>query len=111
MKITRKFTKAGQSPYASIVFTKRSSVIRNTDGSTVFEMNDIDIPEHWSQVATDIIAQKYFRKGGVPNMTRRVAEKGVPEWLQRSEAAEGADLNHGERDSKQVFSRLAGCWT
>ena len=111
MKITRKFTKAGQSPYASIVFTKRSSVIRNTDGSTVFEMNDIDIPEHWSQVATDIIAQKYFRKGGVPNMTRRAAEKGVPEWLQRSEAAEGADLNHGERDSKQVFSRLAGCWT
>jgi len=111
MKITRKFTKAGQSPYAAIPFAKRSSVIRNPDGSKVFEMNEIDIPEHWSQVATDIIAQKYFRKAGVPSATRRVVEKGVPEWLQRSEAAEGADLNHGERDSKQVFNRLAGCWT
>ena len=111
MKIPRKFTKAGQSPYANIVFEKRSSVIRNTDGSTVFEMNDIDIPAQWSQVATDIIAQKYFRKAGVPNLIKRVAEKGVPEWLQSSKAAPGADLNHGERDSKQVFSRLAGCWT
>jgi len=117
MKITRKFTKAGQSPFASIKFGKRSSAIRNTDGSKVFEMNDIDIPEHWSQMATDIIAQKYFRKGGVPGFadgklaTTRLAEKGVPEWLQRSVPAEGADANHGERDSKQVFSRLAGCWT
>ena len=99
MKITRKFTKAGQSPYASIKFGKRSSAIRNTDGSKVFEMNDIDIPDHWSQMATDIIAQKYFRKGGVPGFadgklaTARVAEKGVPEWLQRSVPAEGADAN------------------
>jgi ribonucleoside-diphosphate reductase alpha chain len=111
MKVTRRFTKAGASPYADIPFAKRSSVIRNPDGSTVFEMNDIDIPAHWSQVATDIIAQKYFRKAGVPGATTRVKEKGVPAWLQRSTPAKNADPNTGERDSKQVFSRLAGCWT
>src|SRR5205085_848587 len=111
MKIIRKFTKAWQSPLASIKFGKRSSAIRNTDGSKVFEMNDIDIADHWSQMATAIIAQKYFRKGGVPSATSRLAEKGVPEWLQRSVPADGADANHGERDSKQVFSRLVGCGT
>ncbi|MCS6848009.1 MAG: LAGLIDADG family homing endonuclease [Anaerolineae bacterium] len=111
MKITRRFTRAGESPYADIQFVKRSSVIRNPDGSTVFEMHDIDVPEHFSQVATDILAQKYFRKAGVPSATVRVRERGVPGWLQRSVPAEGAELNHGERDSKQVFNRLAGCWT
>jgi ribonucleoside-diphosphate reductase alpha chain len=111
MKITRRFTKAGDSPYASLPFDKRTSAIRNPDGSTVFEMKDIDIPAHWSQVATDIIAQKYFRKAGVPSATKRVKEKGVPAWLQRSVPAEGAEPNTGERDSKQVFNRLAGCWT
>ena len=111
MKITRRFTQAGASPYAGIEFVKRSSVIRNPDGSRVFEMNDIDIPAAWSQVATDIIAQKYFRKGGVPSATKRLKEKGVPAWLQRSVPAEGALPDSGERDSKQVFSRLAGCWT
>jgi ribonucleoside-diphosphate reductase alpha chain len=111
MKVTRRFTKAGASPYADIPFAKRSSVIRNPDGSTVFEMNDIDIPAHWSQVATDIIAQKYFRKAGVPGATTHVREKGVPAWLRRSVPAKDADPNTGERDSKQVFNRLAGCWT
>jgi ribonucleoside-diphosphate reductase alpha chain len=111
MKITRRFTKAGASPYADIQFAKRSSVIRNPDGSKVFEMTDIDIPAGWSQVATDIIAQKYFRKAGVPSATTRVKEKGVPAWLQRSVPAKDADPNVGERDSKQVFNRLAGCWT
>jgi ribonucleoside-diphosphate reductase alpha chain len=111
MKITRRFTKAGASPYANIEFVKRSSVIRNPDGSKVFEMNDIDIPATWSQVATDIIAQKYFRKAGVPSATTRIKEKGIPVWLQRSTPAKDADPNVGERDSKQVFNRLAGCWT
>ncbi len=110
MKITRRFTKAGSNPYADIQFAKRSSVIKNPDGSTVFEMTNIDIPAAWSQVATDIIAQKYFRKAGVPSDTTRVKEKGVPSWLQRSTPAKDADLNIGERDSKQVFNRLAGCW-
>ena len=111
MKITRRFTKAGASPYADIKFEKRGSAIRNPDGSKVFEMNDIDIPAAWSQVATDIIAQKYFRKAGVPSATTRVKEKGVPAWLQRNMPAKDADPNVGERDSKQVFNRLSGCWT
>ncbi|GIV85161.1 MAG: hypothetical protein KatS3mg052_2168 [Candidatus Roseilinea sp.] len=111
MKITRRFTRAGESPYADIQFVKRSSVIRNPDGSAVFEMHDIDVPEHFSQVATDILAQKYFRKAGVPNATVRVRERGVPDWLQRSVPAKGATLDHGERDSRQVFNRMAGCWT
>ncbi|BCX05192.1 MAG: hypothetical protein KatS3mg053_3130 [Candidatus Roseilinea sp.] len=111
MKIIRRFTRAGESPYADIQFVKRSSVIRNPDGSTVFEMHEIDVPENFSQVATDILAQKYFRKAGVPSATVRVRERDVPGWLQRSVPAEGAELNHGERDSRQVFNRLAGCWT
>jgi ribonucleoside-diphosphate reductase alpha chain len=111
MKITRRFTQSGKGPYSSIEFTKRSSVIRNPDGSKVFEMTDIDIPAGWSQVATDIIAQKYFRKAGVPSATTKVKEKGVPAWLQRSVPADGADHDFGERDSRQVFDRLAGCWT
>ena len=111
MKVVRRFTRAGQGPYANIRFVKRSSVIRNPDGSTVFEMHDIDVPENFSQVATDILAQKYFRKAGVPGATVRVKERGVPAWLQRSVPAEGTELNNGERDSRQVFNRMAGCWT
>ena len=110
MKVSRRFTQANQSPYESIEFAKRSSVIRNPDGSTVFEMHDIDVPAQWSQVAVDILAQKYFRKAGVPENTARVVEPGVPEWLQRSANAEGTKFI-GERDSRQVFHRLAGCWT
>jgi ribonucleoside-diphosphate reductase alpha chain len=111
MKITRKFTQSGRGAYSNIEFTKRSSVIRNPDGSKVFEMTNIDIPAGWSQVATDIIAQKYFRKAGVPSATVKVKEKGLPSWLLRSVPAEGADLDVGERDSREVFDRLAGCWT
>jgi ribonucleoside-diphosphate reductase alpha chain len=111
MKISRRFTQPNQSPYENIEFTKRSSSIRNPDGSKVFEMNDIDAPTQWSQVAVDILAQKYFRRAGVPSETKRVKEKGVPAWLQTSVAADDADPNSGERDSRQVFSRLAGCWT
>jgi len=111
MKITRRFTTVGQSPYATIEFVKRSSAIKNPDGSKVFEMNNIDVPAQWSQVAVDILAQKYFRKGGVPSATIPVDEPEVPAWLQRSVSAPDAKPNVGESDSKQVFNRLAGCWT
>ncbi|MBX7212978.1 MAG: adenosylcobalamin-dependent ribonucleoside-diphosphate reductase, partial [Thermoflexales bacterium] len=111
MKITRRFTQPKRSPYSSIAFEKRASSIRNTDGSKVFEMTGIAVPAQWSQVAIDILAQKYFRKAGVPSQTQPVKERGVPSWLQRSVPAEGAEPNTGERDSRQVFNRLAGCWT
>ena len=63
----RHFTSRGKDPYSEIKWTKRSSVIKEPDGTVVFEMHDIEIPESWSQLATDIVAQKYFRKAGVPD--------------------------------------------
>src|SRR5512135_2187905 len=66
MKITRKFTTAGQDPFASVKWVKRSSKITNPDGSVVFKMDDAEVPEDWSQLATDIMVSKYFRKAGVP---------------------------------------------
>jgi ribonucleoside-diphosphate reductase alpha chain len=110
MLIPRRFTRAGQNPFAALNFVPRTSRIVNPNGSTVFEMPDVPVPEGWSQVAVDILAQKYFRKAGVAAKTTKVAEEGVPAWLQRSVPAAGADLV-GESDSRQVFLRLAGCWT
>lgn len=117
MKITRFFTEQGLSPDSYFNFVSRSSVIRNPDGKTIFEMNNIRIPEGWSQVATDIISQKYFRKAGVPKVTKKVPEKGVPKWLQRSvpDTAKMKEIPIEERygvetDSRQVFNRLVGTW-
>ncbi len=118
MKISRHFTKADARPYAGIAFEARSSRIANPDGSVVFEARDIQIPQGWSQVAVDILAQKYFRKAGIPAALRRVPEPGVPQWLWRSEADEEAladlpeaERTRGETDSREVFGRLVGCWT
>ena len=58
MRIERRFTKAGQSPYADIVFRLTTSEIRNPDGSIVFHADDVEVPEQWSQVASDVLAQK-----------------------------------------------------
>src|SRR5438874_9466360 len=110
MQITRRYTTAGQDPFAAFEFVPRTSRIANPDGSVVFEMKDVLVPSGWSQVAVDILAQKYFRRAGVPAQTEHVAEKGVPDWLQRSRPAAGAALG-GETDARQVFRRLAGCWT
>ncbi|MBT9383498.1 vitamin B12-dependent ribonucleotide reductase [Pseudooceanicola sp. CBS1P-1] len=109
MKIERKFTEAGKDAYAGIPFVTTTSEIRNPDGTVVFHLDALEVPESWSQVASDVIAQKYFRKAGVPSQTRRVREKDVPEFLWRSVPAEGAEMG-GETSSKQVFDRLAGAW-
>jgi ribonucleoside-diphosphate reductase alpha chain len=109
MKIERNFTKAGQDAYADLDFVTTVSEIRNPDGSVVFKLDNVEVPKSWSQVASDVIAQKYFRKAGVPSATRRVKEKGVPEFLWRSVPAEGSEMG-GETSSKQVFDRLAGAW-
>ncbi len=118
MTISRRFTTVSEDAYQELHFVPRRSEIRNPNGSIVFLQEDVMVPDSWSQVATDIMAQKYFRKAGVPAVTRRVAEDGVPEWLQRSEADRDAlaklskdERYLGERDSRQVFERLAGCWT
>ncbi|MEB8388368.1 vitamin B12-dependent ribonucleotide reductase [Rhodobacteraceae bacterium KMM 6894] len=110
MKIERKFTKAGQDAYAGLEFVTTSSEIRNPDGSTVFKLDGVEVPAGWSQVASDVIAQKYFRKAGVPAKLKRVKEKGVPEFLWRS-VPDGKDVaTGGEISAKQVFDRLAGAW-
>jgi ribonucleoside-diphosphate reductase alpha chain len=109
MKIERSFTKAGQDAYANIEFKTTTSEIRNPDGTIVFKLEECEIPASWSQVASDVIAQKYFRKAGVPSKLRKVEEKDVPEFLWRSEAETGAEII-GETSAKQVFDRLAGAW-
>jgi ribonucleoside-diphosphate reductase alpha chain len=111
MQITRRYTRAGSDAFAAFTFVKRTSRIVNPDGSVVFELKDLLAPEHWSQVAVDVLAQKYFRKAGVPERTERVAEDGVPEWLQRCVGAAGDGRGAQETDARQVFRRLAGCWT
>jgi ribonucleoside-diphosphate reductase alpha chain len=110
MHIPRRFTVLGQDPFAAIKFAPRGSRIVNPDGSVVFEMKDVQVPEVWSQVAVDILAQKYFRKAGVPVTMEKVVEPGVPVWLQRGKPAPGSKMT-AETDARQVFRRLAGCWT
>ncbi len=118
MKITRRFTEAGKSPYESIKFRRATSEIKNPDGSVVFRLEDFGVPEHWSQVAADILAQKYFRKAGIPKELRKVEESSIPSWLWRSAPDDRAladvpekDRITGESDARQVFDRLAGTWT
>ncbi len=117
MKIDRKLTTAGQDAYAALEFSNTVSEIRNPDGTIVFKLDNVEIPAGWSQVASDVIAQKYFRKAGVPAKLKSVKEKGVPTFLQRSVADEAAlkklpeDQRYGgETSAKQVFDRLAGAW-
>ena len=117
MKIDRKYTTEKTGAYGGIAFRKAASEIRNPDGSVVFSLTDMEVPKNFSQVASDVLAQKYFRKAGVPAVTKKVKEKGVPAFLQRSVADEEAlaqlpeDQRYGgETSAKQVFDRLAGAW-
>ncbi len=101
MRISRRFTQEGQSPYTGIDFELRTSEIKNPDGSTVFRQEGIAVPRVWSSVASDILAQKYFRKSGVPQQSsdgKPVLDK------------DGRPVLGGECDARQVFHRLAGCW-
>ncbi|MGO8909531.1 MAG: vitamin B12-dependent ribonucleotide reductase, partial [Bradyrhizobium sp.] len=118
MRIERRHTTDGQSPYAQIDFRLTTSEIRNPDGSVVFRLENVEVPEFWSQVASDVLAQKYFRKAGVAARLKKVEEETVPSWLWRSvpDTEALAHLPESERyvselSAKQVFDRLAGCWT
>ncbi|MDR9394205.1 MAG: vitamin B12-dependent ribonucleotide reductase [Roseovarius sp.] len=110
MKIERKFTEAGKGAYGALEFVTTSSEIRNPDGTTVFRLDEVEVPAGWSQVASDVIAQKYFRKAGVPAKLAKVPEDGVPEFLWRSVAADDNDATGGETSARQVFDRMAGAW-
>jgi ribonucleoside-diphosphate reductase alpha chain len=118
MRIERRYTKERQSPYADIPFRLTASEIRNPDGSVVFRADEVEVPAPWSQVAADVLAQKYFRKAGVPTRLKKVEEETVPSWLWRSVPDTDAlaelpekERSTGERSAKQVFERLAGTWT
>ena len=118
MRIQRRFTREGESPYEGIAFRIASSEIRNPDGTTVFCAENLEVPSSWSQVATDVLAQKYFRKAGIPARLRIVSEDNVPGWLWRHEADLSAlqsiseeERYVGEMSARQVFDRLVGTWT
>jgi ribonucleoside-diphosphate reductase alpha chain len=117
MKFRRIFSADGDT-YAGVTFEPKTSRIVNPDGSVIFEAKDVMVPAGWSQVAVDVIAQKYFRKAGVPKALRAVPEDGIPEWLwpcgpdeAQLEQLPRAERFGGETDSRQVFHRLAGTWT
>src|SRR5579863_9676136 len=117
MKFERAYSRPGD-PYAGVGFVARTSRITNPDGSVIFEAKDCMVPSDWSQVAVDALAQKYFRKAGIPARLRTVPEDGIPEWLWRSipddvalaELPREDQFTH-ENDARQVFNRLAGTWT
>ncbi|HEY9086498.1 MAG TPA: LAGLIDADG family homing endonuclease, partial [Candidatus Tyrphobacter sp.] len=117
MKFRRIYSASGD-PYFGLTFEPRTSRIVDPDGTVIFEAANVMVPSGWSQVAVDVLAQKYCRKAGVPRALRRVPEERVPEWLQRSiaddEALSKRSRNEqfgGELDAREVFNRLAGCWT
>ena len=101
MKITRRFTRPGEDVFATVDYARRTSRITNPDGSVVFEMKDAEVPKAWSQLATDIMVSKYFRKAGVP----QTGPDGQP-LLDES----GNPVLGPERSARQVISRLAGTW-
>src|ERR1700675_4079283 len=90
MRIERRYTKDAQSAYSAIEFRLTTSEIRNPDGSVVFKLDNVEVPDFWSQVASDVLAQKYFRKAGVPARLKKVEENSVPSFLWRSVADEAA---------------------
>ncbi len=118
MRIQRYFTTAEAGAYGAIAFRTATSEIRNPDGSVVFSHSEIEVPAAWSQVACDVLAQKYFRKAGVPVHAKKFEENDVPAWLWRSipddtklEKLPKKERFVGEISAKQVFHRLAGTWT
>ena len=117
MRIERHYTQAGVSPYDLIPFATTKSEIRNPDGSVVFSLEGVEVPAAWSQVAADVLAQKYFRKAGIPARVKRVEEESVPSFLWRSVPDDTAlsslpkeERVGSETSAKQVFDRLAGAW-
>jgi ribonucleoside-diphosphate reductase alpha chain len=118
LTVHRLFTAKNRVAFDGVEWTKRTSQIKGRGGKVVFEQRDLEVPANFSQTATDVIAQKYLRKAGVPAALKPVKEAGVPEFLWRHVADEAAlkklpenERSVGETSAKQVFLRLAGCWT
>jgi len=118
LKIERKFTESGKDPFNKLNWNKRDVEIRNFDGSVAFSMKNVNLPDNYSQVAANVLSQKYLRKAGIPKNLKKVQEKGVPIWLQKSVPDHKAmdklpeSEKYGEEvDGRQTFRRLAGTWT
>ncbi|MHC4219620.1 MAG: adenosylcobalamin-dependent ribonucleoside-diphosphate reductase [Planctomycetota bacterium] len=101
MKITRRFTKPGQDVFATVEWEKRRSRITDSDGKVVFEMREAEVPKQWSQLATDIMVSRYFRRAGIPQYNN----DGSPKLGDSGEPVTGP-----ESSVRQVVNRLAGCW-
>lgn len=101
----RKFTHAGTNPLDEVEYTHRKSVITNPDGSIVFQMDNVEVPKSWSQLATDIIVSKYFRKAGVPNTGHEVSARQVVYRIAHSIrlAGESAGGYFRSKSDAQVF--------
>tara|TARA_B100000959_G_scaffold279801_1_gene340560 strand:+ start:949 stop:4647 length:3699 start_codon:yes stop_codon:yes gene_type:complete len=118
LKIERKFTESGKDPFNKLNWSKRDVEIRNFDGSVAFSMKGVNLPDNYSQVAANVLSQKYLRKAGVPKNLKKLREKGVPIWLQKSvpdhkamEKLPESEKYGEEVDGRQTFRRLAGTWT
>ncbi|PRH89105.1 vitamin B12-dependent ribonucleotide reductase [Labrys okinawensis] len=118
MQINPLHTAGTDDPYMLLSFKEAASEIRNTDGTVIFQFPRIISPRNWSQVAIDIVARRYLRKGDVPACLRTVPEDGVPSWLWRSMPDEEAlrllpesDRYGSETDLRKVFDRIAGATT
>ena len=101
LRVPRRHTRPGSDPLDDVRWEKRRTIIANPDGSVVFQMDDVEVPAGWSQLATDIVVSKYFRKAGVPQFD--AAGTVLTD-------AEGAVLTGPETSVRQVIRRLAGCW-
>ena len=117
MKIDRLFTDAAAGPYAGITWEKRKSEIRNPDGRLIFSEETVIVPSGWSQIATDIIAQKYFRKAGVSAERAYAwqewalpAGKGLKASGKNADPGAALPADGAEHDARQVFHRLAYTW-
>lgn len=118
VQINRYYTEKNESPYQGIEFTKVNSVISDPSGKAVFKTEGIEVPKNWSQTAVDVLAQKYFRKAGVPLCVKKRDESGIPDFLQSREPdlealkkVPESERFGPEKSAKQVFDRLAGAWT
>jgi len=108
VRIERLFTGKDTGPYRDIIWEKRKSEIRNPDGRIVFKLDGVVVPSTWSQIAADILAQKYLRKAGVPEDKAEAWRAFLPKDQQ---TLAGPSPNAGsEHDARQVFHRLAYTW-
>ena len=118
LKVSRKFTKEGEEPFEKLKWKKRNIEIVNIDGTTAFEMKNVNLPADFSGVAANVLSQKYFRKAGIAAKLKKSKESGVPDWLSKSVPDEKALSKMKkekryveETDGKELFRRLAGTWT